>query len=146
MWRYGAPSRLCSASRWSRLALWRGGVRFGPLTAASETARRSLAEQIRGTGQFVLRHGGGEALHAAAVRALNEAAHGAVAELCATVAPTSASPRSPRPPASTAARSRPPSNKPACAAPHELRSSDRPHRNRARRHSDQLAGPLMEHN
>jgi hypothetical protein len=37
-------------------------------------ARRSLAEQIRGTGQFAWRHGGGRSLHAAAVRALNEAA------------------------------------------------------------------------
>jgi hypothetical protein len=33
-----------------------------------------LAEQIRGTGQFALRHGNGEALHAAGVRALEETA------------------------------------------------------------------------
>ena len=38
------------------------------------TARRSLAEQIRGTGQFALRHGDGESLHAASLRALTEAA------------------------------------------------------------------------
>lgn len=56
------------------LALWRNSVRFGPLTAAPDQARRSLAEQIRGTGLFVIRFGGGKALHAAAVRALNEAA------------------------------------------------------------------------
>jgi hypothetical protein len=56
------------------LALWRGSVRFGPLAAPLEVARRSLAEQIRGTGQFALRAGGGQALHAAAARALNEAA------------------------------------------------------------------------
>lgn len=56
------------------LVLWRGGVRFGPLAAAQPTARRSLAEQIRGTGQFALRHGGGDSLLAAAVRALDEAA------------------------------------------------------------------------
>jgi hypothetical protein len=56
------------------LALWRNSVRFGPLTAEPDQARRSLAEQIRGTGLFVMRFGGGKALHAAAVRALNEAA------------------------------------------------------------------------
>jgi hypothetical protein len=57
------------------LALWRGSIRFGPLAAAPETARRSLAEQIRGTGQFALRHGSGESLHAAAVRALEDVGH-----------------------------------------------------------------------
>jgi hypothetical protein len=56
------------------LTLWRSGARFGPLAAPTETARRSLAEQIRGTGQFALRIGSADALHAAAVRALNEAA------------------------------------------------------------------------
>jgi hypothetical protein len=56
------------------LLLWRGGVRFGPLAAPQQAARRSLAEQIRGTGQFALRHGGGESLHAACVRALEETA------------------------------------------------------------------------
>jgi hypothetical protein len=53
--------------------LWRDAVRFGPLATPPQRARRSLAEQIRGTGQFVMRHGG-ESLHAAAVRALDEAA------------------------------------------------------------------------
>jgi hypothetical protein len=56
------------------LTLWRSGARFGPLAAPTETARRSLAEQIRGTGQFALRIGSADALHAAAARALNEAA------------------------------------------------------------------------
>jgi hypothetical protein len=55
-------------------ALWRKSARFGPLAAPTETARRSLAEQIRGTGQFTLRIGGGESLHAASARALDEAA------------------------------------------------------------------------
>src|SRR6185503_10625564 len=59
--------------------LWRGGVRFGPLAAPAPTARRSLAEQIRGTGRFALHHGGSEALHAASVRALDEAARRRVA-------------------------------------------------------------------
>jgi hypothetical protein len=56
------------------LALWRTGVRFGPLLAPIAAARRSLAEQIRGTGRFALRHGGGAALHTASLRALDEAA------------------------------------------------------------------------
>ncbi len=56
------------------LWLWRSGVRFGPPIAATDSARRSLAEQIRGTGQFTVRFGGGQALHAAAVRALQETA------------------------------------------------------------------------
>jgi hypothetical protein len=56
------------------LVLWRGGVRFGPLAAAPDAARRSLVEQIRGTGQFELRHGSGDSLHTACVRALDEAA------------------------------------------------------------------------
>ena len=56
------------------LALWRNSARFGPLVSEPPTARRSLAEQIRGTGQFALRQGDGESLHAAALRALSEAA------------------------------------------------------------------------
>ena len=48
--------------------------RFGPLVEPPPGARRSLAEQIRGTGQFALRHGAGDALHAACARALQEAA------------------------------------------------------------------------
>jgi hypothetical protein len=54
--------------------LWRVSARFGPPLAPTELARRSLAEQIRGTGQFTLRFGGGRALYAAEVRALQEAA------------------------------------------------------------------------
>jgi hypothetical protein len=73
LWQYGAPVVILTLAIVG-LALWRGGLRFGPLVAAQQTARRSLAEQIRGTGQFALRNGGGEALHAAAVRALEEAA------------------------------------------------------------------------
>jgi hypothetical protein len=73
IWLYGRPIVLLSFVLVG-LALWRGGTRFGPLAAMPELARRSLAEQIRGTGQFALRHGSGDALHAAAVRALDEAA------------------------------------------------------------------------
>ncbi len=54
--------------------LWRASARFGPPLAPTELARRSLAEQIRGTGQFTLRFGGGRALYAAEIRALQEAA------------------------------------------------------------------------
>jgi hypothetical protein len=73
VWRFGAPAVILFLT-FVALALWRGGQRFGPLAAETVTARRSLAEQIRGTGRFTLRWGGGAALHAAAVRALAEAA------------------------------------------------------------------------
>jgi hypothetical protein len=72
-WRFGAPVVLLLAALVA-LSLWRNTSRFGPLAATPEKARRSLAEQIRGTGQFTLRFGGGRALHAALVRALREAA------------------------------------------------------------------------
>jgi hypothetical protein len=72
-WQYGAPVVILGLLVLAAL-LWRGGVRFGPLAAATDSARRSLAEQIRGTGQFTIRLGGGKALHAAAIRALQEAA------------------------------------------------------------------------
>jgi hypothetical protein len=54
--------------------LWRGAVRFGPLGPPQTATRRSLADQIRGTGQLALRHGDGPALVDASVRALHEAA------------------------------------------------------------------------
>jgi hypothetical protein len=73
MWYLGWPIVLLALALIA-LALWRNSVRFGPLVAQPDQARRSLAEQIRGTGLFVVRFGGGKALHAATVRALNEAA------------------------------------------------------------------------
>jgi hypothetical protein len=73
MWRYGAPV-VALMLVFVVFALWRGTVRLGPVIAEPERARRSLAEQIRGTGQFALRFGRGEALRTAAVRALEEAA------------------------------------------------------------------------
>ena len=73
IWTYGAPVVMLGAVLLV-LWLWRSWVRFGPLMAVPDPARRSLAEQIRGTGRFTLRFGAGSALHAAAVRALNEAA------------------------------------------------------------------------
>ena len=59
LWQHGAPVVVLSLALLA-LVLWRGGVRFGPLAAPPDAARRSLAEQIRGTGQFALRHGGGD--------------------------------------------------------------------------------------
>jgi hypothetical protein len=72
-WRYGAPVVAVGLTLVAAL-LWRGAVRFGPLAAPTITARRSLADQIRGTGRFALHHGGEHSLHAACVRALDEAA------------------------------------------------------------------------
>lgn len=72
-WKTGAPVVLLMLAlivAW----LWRASTRFGPPLAPAEAARRSLAEQIRGTGQFTLRFGDGQALHAAEIRALQEAA------------------------------------------------------------------------
>ncbi len=54
-------------------ALWRGAPRFGPLAAPPAPGRRSMAEQIAGTAQF-LRRQGPEALLVAQVRALDAAA------------------------------------------------------------------------
>jgi len=73
VWRHGAPV-VVVLLLWIALALWRGALRFGPLVAPSESARRSLAEQILGTGRFAVRVGRGAALVGAAKRALHEAA------------------------------------------------------------------------
>lgn len=73
IWSTGAPVvllLLAFIAAW----LWRSAARFGPPAAAPEPARRSLAEQIRGIGQFTLRFGGGQALYAAQLRALQETA------------------------------------------------------------------------
>jgi hypothetical protein len=72
-WKLGWPV-LCVLAVVLALGIWRGSVRFGPLAPPTETARRSLAEQIRGTGQFTMRIGSADALHAATARALKEAA------------------------------------------------------------------------
>jgi hypothetical protein len=72
-WRHGAPVVAVGLALLAAL-LWRGAVRFGPLGPPTVAARRSLADQIRGTGRFTLQHGSGQALHAACVRALDEAA------------------------------------------------------------------------
>ena len=78
IWLYGAPAVLLAIALVA-VSLWRNSTRFGPLEASPDPSRRSLAEQIRGTGQFALRVGGGRALHGAMVRALHEAARQRVA-------------------------------------------------------------------
>jgi hypothetical protein len=73
LWQYATPVVLLALGSVA-LMLWRGAIRLGPLAAPDVRGRRSLAEQIRGTGEFTAQHGGADALHAAAVRALEEAA------------------------------------------------------------------------
>jgi hypothetical protein len=74
IWLYGAPTVLLTLLLLA-LALWRGALRFGPLAAGTESARRSLAEQIRGTGLFALQFADGpRKLHAAMTRSVDEAA------------------------------------------------------------------------
>ena len=73
IWRHGAPVVMVLVL-FIALALWRGALRFGPVAAPVERVRRSLAEQILGTGRFAVRVGGGAALLGAARRALHEAA------------------------------------------------------------------------
>jgi len=59
------------------LALWRSARRFGPLAPVTTPGRRSMAEQIAGTAQF-LRREGPEALLSAQIRALETVARGHV--------------------------------------------------------------------
>jgi len=73
VWHNGAPVVALGLAVLG-LALWRGSVRIGPLAAPDPPVRRSLAEQIRGTGRFALNHDGGEPLHAATARAVDDAA------------------------------------------------------------------------
>jgi hypothetical protein len=73
VWQHGA-SVVVALLGLIGLSLWRAAVRLGPLVPAGERARRSLGEQIRGTGAFAVRHGDGASLHAACLRALDEVA------------------------------------------------------------------------
>lgn len=73
IWEEGAASvvlALLAVGLW----LWRGAIRFGPPAPVATGSRRSVAEQILGTGRFVLRRGEGHALYEATVRAMEEAA------------------------------------------------------------------------
>ena len=65
------PSLLALAAM--LLALWRLMVRFGPREAAPPLARRSMGEQVRGTGQFIAGTDA-RALHAATRLAFDAAA------------------------------------------------------------------------
>jgi hypothetical protein len=76
LWNNGAPAILLGALALA-FALWRAGARFGPRLPAPPTARRSVAEQIRGTAAFVAHHGG-RALHRAQLRALDSCARSRV--------------------------------------------------------------------
>ena len=73
LWIYGAPAVMLFLAVVA-LFLWRGSLRFGPTIGAPEPRRRSMAEQIRGSGYFAMQFGEGAPLHTAAVRALTEAA------------------------------------------------------------------------
>lgn len=73
MWRFGWPVIVLLLAAFI-FAMWRGMLRFGPVAAVPPAARRSLAEQIRGSAEFVLRHRRAAVLLAAEVRALDEAA------------------------------------------------------------------------
>jgi hypothetical protein len=76
LWTHGLPALVLAALALG-FALWRGAARFGPRVLPASLARRSMAEQIRGTAEFVSHHGG-VALHAASLRAFDEAARSRV--------------------------------------------------------------------
>jgi hypothetical protein len=71
-WQYGGPAVVLLLSL-AFVVVWRQASRAGTLEGPPERARRSLAEQIRGTGRFIVAQGDGEPLHGASVRALHEA-------------------------------------------------------------------------
>ena len=72
LWHGGAIAVLILAVALTA-ALWRGAVRVGPLRAVPSRGRRSIAEQVRGLGAYLHRHGR-DALLQAQQRALDEAA------------------------------------------------------------------------
>ncbi len=100
VWRHAAPVVMASLLLIA-LLLWRHGTRFGPPLAGSVAVRRSLAEQIRGTSQFMLRlghgssggtgsgsgSGSGQVLYQACLDALDQAAHRHVAHYAQLDAP-----------------------------------------------------------
>jgi len=78
LWRLGAPAIGCLIAA-VLLSLWRSFPRFGPLAAAPPDARRSLAEQIRANARFAWRSHSLEALHAAALRGVEDVARRQIA-------------------------------------------------------------------
>jgi hypothetical protein len=73
IWRHGWPVVVLGLIAVLTL-LWRRGARLGPLLPDPDPARRSLGEQILGTGRFIFRAGGAHALHTAAMQALDRVA------------------------------------------------------------------------
>jgi len=73
LWRLGAPAIGCLGVAIA-CSIWRNFPRFGPLAPAPLVARRSLGEQIRANARFAWRSRSLAALHAAAVRGLEESA------------------------------------------------------------------------
>jgi hypothetical protein len=72
-WQRGSPVVVLLAllvAAW----LWCVAVRFGPRLEAETRARRSLEDQIRGSGDFARRYAAGDPLFRATQRALNETA------------------------------------------------------------------------
>jgi hypothetical protein len=55
-WKYAAPVVLVLAA-WLLLGLWRVASRFGPVQVPSPARRRSLAEHVRASGEYLWRHG-----------------------------------------------------------------------------------------
>jgi hypothetical protein len=72
LWQTGHAALLLAALAIA-LAVWRGAVRFGPRIATLPTGRRSMAEQITGTAQFLWQRGS-KALHTAQLRSLDDTA------------------------------------------------------------------------
>jgi hypothetical protein len=72
IWNTGAPAVLLGALALA-FAWWRAGVRFGPRAPTPVLARRSVAEQIRGTASFIFQRDSA-VLHRAQLRALEQAA------------------------------------------------------------------------
>ena len=76
LWNHGrAPLLLGLAA--VALAIWRLMVRFGPREAPAVQARRSMGEQVRGTGEFIAASDPA-ALHSATRRAFDDAARARV--------------------------------------------------------------------
>jgi hypothetical protein len=72
IWEYGRSAVLAALIALA-LWLWRASVRFGPAVGPAPATRRSMIEQITGTAEFLWRRSPA-ALHAAQLRALDEAA------------------------------------------------------------------------
>lgn len=71
VWQYGSPV-VVLFGLFVAAVIWRNSIRFGSLRSTPDAARRSLAEQIRGTGWFILRLGGARTLYKAMLRAVKE--------------------------------------------------------------------------